>query len=877
MSKRFYDLQKEILEQRIVKLKKEYLAANAQRDRSLSDVDRIRLDGEIEYLRRQLEEASAELDEMEPNSPGDPRGPTSPDPAPVSRQNRLPAQSTRFLNREDETTEVEKLLLSDDVRLLTITGGPGMGKTRVAVQVVNKLGGMFEDGFYFVGTATVKDQTLLVQAITKALGIRKVQGIELLDSLKEFLHNKHVLLIIDRFEHLVDTSSILKELLDEAPRLKILVTSRKALYEIGEHLCEVGALTAPKIKQLPLSEGVSQYVAVQLFRQQASAVKRDFEINNENASAIAEICARLEGLPLAIELAAVKVRELTPHMILARLRESPWFLAEASRDAPNWQQTLEGTIEWSYSLLKSDDQKLLRRLAVFEGGWTFEAAQAICNPREDLGKDVARRLGILIRNSLIRAEEQEGGEMRYNMLHPIILEYAEERLKENGEIDDLRRRHMNFFLQLAERAEPLHRGSGRVKATQQLEDDYDNLRVALLGAIQSEDAEVALRLGGALFWFWNQGGYWSEARELLRAALALPGAARQDRARAQALYAIGGLSWLYGYHAEARAYLDESIELWRALGAEGKSGLAYALDIRGGIKLETNELDAARKDREESEEIFRAMEGKEKWGHALALLDLGDVISRQGDLKTAERLFNESLKLFEETGDKWGISHALGYLGNLHYYRDHDIDKARPQFEKALANLRTLHDQGALNIALLSLIDLRRYVGEYEQAKKLNDESVELSERLGNKGVLAWAIHNQAYIALHERNYRRAVELFNQAQILFRERNEWKGIAECIVGLARVVLTAELQGRNESEQGETGTRLLGAVDAVYGGSIVQSPLSPADYRVYVESVNAAKGLLGESRFQEVMKAGQEMTRDEALSLVSVVSADWIAA
>jgi predicted ATPase/class 3 adenylate cyclase len=456
--------------------------------------------------------------------------------------NSLPMQPTPLLGRETDVARVYGLLRYPEPRLVTLTGPGGVGKTHLAFQVAAELLNDFPDGVYFINLAPISDPSLVATTIAQVLRIKDIGNQSLLERLRNYIRDKQLLLLLDNFEQVVAAAPLIGELLAAAPRLKVLITSREVLHLRGEKEYGVLPLALPDPKQVPTLGTLSQFAAVELFIARARDARPDFALTNDNASAVAEICQCLDGLPLAIELAAARVKLFAPEALQARLGQRLALLTGGARDLPARQQTLRNTIEWSYNLLEAGEQTLFRRLAVFVGGWLLEAVEAVCNVDRGLTMDVVDGVAALLNKCLLRQEEGLGGEPRFTMLET-IREYALERLEASGEAESVRRRHAAYYLTLAEAAEPLLHGAEQRRWLDRLETEYNDLRAAAAWCRAVPDgAEMGLCLAGALWWFWRAHARWPEGRRWLADALAHPAATWSSSARATALNRAGNLA-----------------------------------------------------------------------------------------------------------------------------------------------------------------------------------------------------------------------------------------------------------------------------------------------------------------------------------------------
>jgi predicted ATPase len=563
-------------------------------------------------------------------------------------RNNLPLQPTPLIGREKEVSDVCDLLGGEETRLLTLTGPGGIGKTRVALQAAADLLEDFTDGAFFVPLATLTEAELFFSAVAETLGVKETAEQPLDETLKDYLSERRLLLLLDNFEQVLEAAPSVTELLAGAPGLKVLATSRAPLGLYGEHEFPVPPLSMPDLKLQPLLERLTHYEAVRLFLERAQAVKPDFKVTNESAPAVAEICVRLDGLPLAIELAAARIKMLPPKAMLQRLSSRLKLLTGGARDLPERQRTLRATIEWSFALLDEGEQLLFGRLAVFSGGRTLEAIEAICDAEGDLSAEAFEGVSSLVDMSLIRQEEVPGGEPRFVMLETVH-EFAREKLQESAEAEEIKRLHAQYFLTLAEEAYPELKGPDQLEWLERLEAEQDNIRVAFSWALERKEVEVALRMGGALSWFWWVRDYYSEGRGWLEEALAMDGRGSPE-VRAMALAGAGGLAWQQGDYDRGQDACEEGLELLEHEEREASEAKLWLLLYLGWVSLEREDYGRAKQLFEEELALSREM--SDTWWIANSLLCLSGVSHSLGDFEKATELLEESMDLFREQGDK---------------------------------------------------------------------------------------------------------------------------------------------------------------------------------------------------------------------------------
>jgi predicted ATPase/class 3 adenylate cyclase len=637
-----------------------------------------------------------------------------------ARPNNLPIQLTSFVGREEQVAEIRGLL--EATRLLTMTGPGGTGKSRLALQVAGELLSEFRDGATFVDLSSVVDPALVPSAMAQALRVPEAVDRPILEAVKDHLRDRELLLVVDNFEQVADAAPVLEEVLAAAPRVKALVTSRVVLSLRGEHEYAVPPLEPPDLENLPDLVTLCGYDAVRLFIERARAVQPRFQVTEENAPALAEITARLDGLPLAIELAATRIKVLTPEQMLPRLQQRLSILTTGPRTLPERQRTLRGAIAWSHDLLDAAERPLFARLSVFTGGWTLQAAEEVCEP-ESLDLDALTGLTSLVDKSLIRRNDPNG-DPRFSMLET-IREFGLEQLVAEEDGEAVRARHAAYYLDLAVQAEPHLTGADQNVWLDRCDVEHANIRAALRHAIDTGDAERAQAAAGALWRFWQQRGHLAEGRRWFEEILAMPSGQEASVSRSQALTGAGGVAWWQQDRVAAGTFYAEAVAIERELGDPAR--IAEAL-YNESFVVAGEDVEGAARMLDESLELFRSAGDERGVAQVLTLLVIRDANAGAWDRVLAK--LEDSVAIWRRLGERLHLAFDMVWVGFAHGRLGH-VEEGRAAALESLDLFREADNLTGVGIALTDLAWLALWEGRYEDSLRLEGASATVKDRVG--------------------------------------------------------------------------------------------------------------------------------------------------
>ena len=729
----------------------------------------------------------------------------------------LPIPLSTFIGRESEIKDIRQLILSN--RLLTLTGPGGCGKTRLALKVAQELKGEFEQHVWFVELASVADPVLVPQTIAATLNVREQSGRTLIDILVDYLSSRRLSLILDNCEHLIAAcAQIAETLLQKCPHLKILATSREALGITGEVAWTVPPLSLPSKRPWtnPSStqDAMSLYEeseSVQLFVVRATTISPDFRLTLENGAWVAEICRRLDGMPLAIELAAARARSLSVQQIVQRLDDRFRLLTGGSRTAPLRQQTLASTLEWSYALLSAKEQEVLQRLSVFAGGATLDAAESVCAGRDVPAMEVLDLLSRLVDKNLVTADKSERRATRYRLLET-IRQYAHEKLVETGSEGESKNRHLNYFIQWAENAEHHLIRPEQVEWLDRYEAEHDNFRAALEWChTDASRAFSGLQLAAACGSFWRLHGYISEGRKYLSAFLSQPNAQDRTITRARALTFLANHAYLQSDYPTMRPVAEEALSIWRELGEEGKASAAFTLDL------------------------------------------LGELETEEGNYERAPAFFQEALDIYQEINNVRGIGQIHMQFGWA-AMRTGDYSKAQSHLEEFLNLAKQVEDKSDLAFAFSGLGEVAVRQGQYERAISLLEQALALNRQRGDKWGMGTQLGSLGWVALRQRDFKRMKDMLGESLAIRTEISDKGGIAWCLEKLA--------EAKYDQSQFQEAAKIFGHAESVR--KPLRSVIDPADQPEYVRIISRLRSALGMDAFASLWAKGAAMHLEEVV-------------
>lgn len=783
----------------------------------------------------------------------------------------LPVPPTPLLGREAEVTAAMALLWREDVRLVTLTGKGGVGKTHLAIQIAALLAERFAAGVVFVPLAPVREHHLVIATIARALGVREGGARRLAESVAADVGDRQLLLLLDNFEHVKEAAPAVAALLAACPRLKVLVTSQESLRLRGEHRSPVPSLAWPDPQHLLSLSALKGYAAIALFVRRAQAIAPTFKFTPSTARAVADICARLDGLPLAIELAAARVDVLSPQDLLIQLTRQPLrVLADGAVDLPKRQQAMSNTLAWSYNLLTPREQALFRRLAVFAGGGTLDATEAVCAWGGEPKRAIPACLERLVDHSLLRHDPgpaEGGSEPRFALLE-IVKQYAEEQLAAACEAEQARDRHRDWCVGLVEQAEPELAGSDQVRWLARLEIEHDNLRAALRWTLERGDAAVGLRLAAALWRFWLIHGHLSEGREWLKRLLestkgsaahdATAGMQGQWACRAKALRGAGGLAYEQGDYEDARGLYTAALALYQEL--DDRKGIAALLNNLGIIEDTQAHYGRATDLYQQSLSLKRELD--DRWGMTTSLGNLGRLALQQGQFDRAVALYEESLALSRELGDMGSVALSLNNLGEVLLLQG-EYERATALLEESVTLAREVGDKRGLAFALNNLGEVAFRQGEHERARTSFEESLRLRRELENKEGIAVSLSGLGDVSLARGEHRRAARMYLESLSLLRASNDTALVVPILEQVAAFVGVA----RGPAPTADRGAsihaaRFFGAASSLR--DTLTAPLPPASRAAYERAVDTARRAVGDNVFARAWAEGQTLSLERAI-------------
>jgi len=766
-------------------------------------------------------------------------------------RSNLPYPTTSLIGREKEIADIRAYLLNDDIRLVTLIGPPGIGKTHLSLEAARTVLSNFHDGIFFVALAPIDDPSLVALAILQALGYVESKNLPADQQLIYGIGEKHILLVLDNCEHLIEAvAQITSDLLSACPCLKILITSREALHIPGEWLYTVPTLGLPKENSLIELNIAAQFPALTLFAERARAIRSDFALDANNIQAVASICKQLDGLPLAIELIATRVRLLPPQVLLELLNDSYVLSADGRRTVSARQKTLNNAISWSYNILSPEEQKLFASLSVFSGGFTLEAAEAVFS-RLFTKKSVSALVTSLLDKSLLQRTFGPVDEIRFNMLGT-IQRFALNILFHTGAEREARKGHLAYFLNLAEQGDKKIRGPDQAEWGNRLECERDNFRMALEWAISTHQTESALRLLCALGWPWEVRGHYKEARQWLEKIRMLPDVGNYPTIYARLLNHIGRHSWTQNHSLDAHSLLEESRSISMRLRTQGELILADSLIWLGLVELfGNNEVDTARS------MFAQSLELSQKWGDpigiALGTFHLGILETEIHHDGVALSLLEKSCSQFSQLGDLFFVARVSLFLGYL-FLRQGNINQARQHFEQHLKIDQQIQFWDGIGDGWRDMGYLYTHQSQYDQASRCYEKSVHVC--LEHDLDKPESFYMSGLLALHHNQYLLASQRFTYLLNLARRSEYSSSVGVLLLGLASVAVGID--------QVERAAQLIGAGQAFLDSTGSQwSPLEQVEFERHIQKVREQ---LGDSAFTALQNKGSTLTMEQAMAL-----------
>jgi len=759
------------------------------------------------------------------------------------RKDNLPVQMTNFIGRENEIKKAKELL--SKTKLLSLVGTGGTGKTRLSLQVAAEMINDFKDGVWFIELASLSEPLYIIDEIAIIFNLPEDGKRKTIDIILDYLKEKEALLILDNCEHLIkECAKISDTLLRHCPKLKILSTSRESFHITGEKVYHVPSLSLPDRKENLSAESLFQYESIRLFSERASSVKHDFVLNDSNANSVAELCRKLDGIPLAIELASARIKNLPVEKILVKLKDRFDLLTRGSRSSLPRQQTLRALIDWSYDLLSHNEKIFLQRLSVFAGGWTLEAAEEVCADDKITESEILDLLANLVEKSLVKVNEMENS-FRYNMLET-IRHYGDEKLIESKEKSKILKKHFDFFLKLTEESEIKLKGIAAKQWIEKLDIEIDNIRESLKWSSENE-VESALRMAVALGEFWDVRGYFVEGFEFLSNNLEKANNVEKNL-KAKILFWEGFFLHYHGKYVESKKLLHQSLDLFRE--TKDNIGIANSLNNLGSNELYERDYEKAKKFYDESLSIFREMENKH--GIARCLNNLGIIPLREKDYESSRKFFEESLVISREINNITHITSSLGNLGLIEYLTG-NFERAKKIMEECLALDYELGNKSriARSLQLMGIIAFAEK--DYAEAQKFQEESLPLAKELGDKRLILVSLQSLGEIAAVKKNFPIAQKIFRECVTISNELGDKNAILQCLEGLANCFL--------ELGKIERACRLFASIKSLNESLGI---LSQVDCKRYEQTIFTLKSKLDTTKFEEESSNGKTLTLEEAV-------------